>query len=136
MLGPHRRTDGCGPAGTLPPPSRGALREGTLRSRFVPGDVHYALALPPGARSGRGLPLVICLPGRGGGAGWMPRALNLQDFAARAGLRAVLAAVDSGQTYWHHRRGGEDRLAMLFADALPLFERLVGPPSKRALLGW
>ena len=124
-------------AGLLTRRSSGArIEAGTLRSATVDHPVGWMTALPAGARSAKGLPLILCLPGRGGGARWVDRALFLQDAAARAGLHAALAAVDSGQSYWHPRTSGEDRLAMLFDEALPLFERRLGAPARRALMGW
>jgi pimeloyl-ACP methyl ester carboxylesterase len=127
---------GCGVSGLLGPRSGARIEAGFLHSRTVDHPVGWMTSLPNGARSAEGLPLVVCLPGRGGGARWVDRALYVQDYAAHVGFRAAFAAVDSGESYWHHRRGGEDRLAMLFDEALPLFQRRLGTPATRAIMGW
>src|SRR5207344_1664675 len=57
--------------------------------------------------------------------------------AARRGAAAGLAAVDGGESYWHARPGGEDRMAMLETEFLPLLKREfgLGGPG-RAIAGW
>lgn len=138
-----RLTRDCGVPGPLPPQSEWEVRPGTLRSRFVAGRVGYAIAEPPDGRPATvRRPVVICLPGRGStGAGWLA-SLRLHDFAADAVARGAqpfaLAALDGGESYWHTRASGEDRLAMLVREFVPLLaERGLGVgPDDRTLAGW
>jgi S-formylglutathione hydrolase FrmB len=57
------------------------------------------------------------------------------DFVAAAGLRYAVAAVDGGESYWHRRASGEDRMRMLLDEFLPLLERRFGL-RPRAVIGW
>lgn len=126
----------CGAEGVLPPPANWQVHPGTMRSRFVDVPVGYAIATPPGRAVE--LPVVICLPGRGGtGTEWMA-SLRLADFAAQTGSRFALAAVDGGESYWHRRRDGEDRRSMLMREFIPLLaNRGLGTTSEhRAIAGW
>jgi len=126
-------TGACGPAGPAParrPGTRVLL--GELRSRHVAGPVGYAVGLPPGHT---GAAAVVCLPGRGSDARWVVDTLHVVDFVAATGLGYAVAAVDGGESYWHQRASGEDRLRMLFADFLPLLERRFGL-RPRAVMGW
>jgi pimeloyl-ACP methyl ester carboxylesterase len=96
----------------------------TLR---VKATVRYALIVPDGARALDRVAYV--LPGRGGDAD-AAVGLGLDGFLAaylRAGGRAfALAVVDAGESYFHRRASGEDRLALATVD----FPRVV-----RAALG-
>jgi len=84
----------------------------------------------------------VRLPSPSGGG---PR--SVIDFLAgylseivRDGARPfALASVDGGQSYWHRRAGGEDRMAMLMSEFLPLCEGrygLGGSRARRAGMGW
>ena len=77
----------------------------------------------------------MCLPGRGSDARWVVDTLHVVDFVAAAGLRYAVAAVDGGESYWHRRASGEDRMRMLFDEFLPLLERRFGL-RPRAVMGW
>ena len=126
-------TGACGPAGPAPPRRPGTrVLLGELRSRHVAGPVGYAIGLPPGHA---GAAAVVCLPGRGSDARWVVDTLHVVDFVAATGLGYAVAAVDGGESYWHRRASGEDRLRMLFADFLPLLERRFGL-RPRAVMGW
>ena len=126
-------TGACGPAGPAPPRRPGTrVLLGELRSRHVAGPVGYAIGLPPGHT---GAAAVVCLPGRGSDARWVVDTLHVVDFVAATGLGYAVAAVDGGESYWHRRASGEDRLRMLFADFLPLLERRFGL-RPRAVMGW
>jgi S-formylglutathione hydrolase FrmB len=61
--------------------------------------------------------------------------LHVVDFVPAAGLGYAVAAVDGGESYWHPRRSGEDRMAMLLGEFLPLLRHRFGL-RPRALLGW
>ena len=111
----------------------------TLRSRTVAGPVHYGIAWPPGSRPGTPLPVVYALPGRGGGP-----PMGFADFVAAA-VKAgrvppfAVAGVDGGVSYWHRHGSGEDRMAMLLDEFMPLCwerYRLGGRRRRRALIGW
>src|SRR6185437_11646862 len=47
----------------------------------------------------------------------------------------AVAAVDGGQSYWHRRADGEDRMRMLISDFLPLMRSGFGL-EPRAIMGW
>jgi S-formylglutathione hydrolase FrmB len=127
-------------SGPTPPASGARIVQGTLRSRWVDGPVGWLVALPHGHRPGRRLPVVYCLPGRGTSATGVLE-LHLDGFAAelaREGRQPLaLVGVDSGQTYWHRRASGEDRMSMLLHDLMPMIERRFGlGHAGRGLFGW
>ena len=123
----------CGPSGPSPPRLPGTrVVSGTLHSTSVPEPVDYAVGLPPGHV---GSAAAVCLPGRGSDADWVMNVLHAVDFVAAAGLRFGVAAVDGGQSYWHRRADGEDRMRMLSSDFLPLLRSGFGL-EPRAIMGW
>jgi len=123
----------CGPSGPSPPRLPGTrVVSGTLHSTSVPEPVDYAVGLPPGHV---GSAAAVCLPGRGSDADWVMNVLHAVDFVAAAGLRFAVAAVDGGQSYWHRRADGEDRMRMLSSDFLPLLRSGFGL-EPRAIMGW
>ena len=126
-------TGECGPNGPSPPRLAGTrVVSGTLHSASVPGPVGYAVGLPPGQA---GSAAAACLPGRGNDADWVMNVLHTVDFVAAAGLRYAVAAVDGGESYWHRRADGEDRMRMLIDDFLPLLRRRFDL-DPRAVIGW
>jgi pimeloyl-ACP methyl ester carboxylesterase len=126
-------TGACGPSGPSPPrPPDTRVVSGTLRSASVPEPVDWAVGLPPGQA---GAAAAVCLPGRGSDAGWVMNVLHAVDFVAAAGLRYAVAAVDGGESYWHRRADGEDRMRMLIDDFLPLLRTRFGL-DPRAVMGW
>ncbi|HEX5556784.1 MAG TPA: alpha/beta fold hydrolase [Gaiellales bacterium] len=126
-------TGACGPSGPSPPRRPGTrVVSGTLRSASVPEPVDWAVGLPPGQA---GPAAAVCLPGRGSDAGWVMNVLHAVDFVAAAGLRYAVAAVDGGESYWHRRADGEDRMRMLIDDFLPLLRTRFGL-DPRAVMGW
>ncbi|MEW6581229.1 MAG: alpha/beta hydrolase-fold protein [Actinomycetota bacterium] len=148
LLGPRAFNrlsgDECGATGELPPPSGIPVRSETLRSRFVEGgSADIAVAVPEGLPA-RGAPVCLCLPGRGGRARDVMGVLRMHDFLAQGvrerGLRPfALVAVDSGESYWHRRAGGEDRMAFLEQVVIPHVQRTDGLGADGApvlLLGW
>ncbi|MDX6555470.1 MAG: hypothetical protein QOD86_1665 [Miltoncostaeaceae bacterium] len=136
-----RLTRDCGPEPTRPPASAARVLEGSFRSGVLGAEVGYAAVRPPGPERQARLPVCFCLPGRGGtGAGtlrdlWAADALA-QAVAGRGVPPFALVAVDGGGSYWHPRAGGEDRLAMLLDEVLPLCADRLGLAPRRALLGW
>jgi enterochelin esterase-like enzyme len=138
----NRVTGACGSEPPRPPASGARLVAGAFRSQSVPSEVGYMLALPAGAVD-EALPVCICLPGRGMSAAESITSLHLHDYAARAVQRGgtrpyALAAVDGGESYWHRRSTGEDRMAMLFGEFLPMIEHrgLGAAGTGRAIMGW
>ncbi len=126
-------TGACGPDGPAPPRRLGTrvvLDE--LHSRHVAGPVGYAVGMPPGHS---GAAAAVCLPGRGSDARWVMDTLHVVDFVAAAGLPYAVAAVDGGDSYWHRRASGEDRMRMLLEEFLPLLARRFGL-RPRAIIGW
>jgi S-formylglutathione hydrolase FrmB len=137
----RRLTRDCGPEAPAPPASAARVVEGRLRSGVLGAEVGYAVVRPPGPAGQGAIPACLCLPGRGGTAGNTLRSLNAADALAQAvAERGVppfaLVAVDGGESYWHPRAGGEDRLGMLLDEVLPLAGGALGLGPRRALLGW
>jgi pimeloyl-ACP methyl ester carboxylesterase len=79
--------------------------------------VRYALALPRGHQPRTVERVVYVLPGRGGGAHdtltWLGYASFMQDIVRAGAAPFALLAMDSGETYYHPRTSGEDRLDIL-----------------------
>ena len=111
------RRHGCVDA---PVPSAAGVHvlRGVIPTRHVAVPVRYALVVPDGVR--RLERVAYVLPGRGGTADDAV-ALGLDGFLAGY-LRAAegppfaLAVMDAGDSYFHPRASGEDRLAVLTAD--------------------
>jgi pimeloyl-ACP methyl ester carboxylesterase len=113
----------------VPVPSTAGVHvlRGVIPTRHVATAVRYAIIVPDGV--GALDRVAYLLPGRGGDAE-SAIALGLDGFLAaylRAGGRPfVLAALDAGESYFHPRASGEDRLAVATVD----FPRVV-----RSVLG-
>ena len=138
-----RLTRDCGEPGPIPPTSPARSTDGTFASSVLGRDVGYALATPPGHVPGAPLPVAFMLPGRGGTARSNLDGTRMADFVAQGiaerGLPPfALAAVDGGESYWHARAGGEDRMAMLTREFVPMCaERWrLGDGTGRAVIGW
>ena len=116
-------TGACGPAPPDPPGADATVVTGSLKSATVQGDVGYAIATPTGSNPAT-LPLVVCLPGRGSTAESTMSDLRLADYAALAPHPLAVASVDGGETYWHPRTSGEDRMSMLVHEFLPLLRKI------------
>jgi len=133
------------PGGRVPPSSGSRIVYATLSSEVLRRDVGYAVAVPTGSDLGQPLPLTVCLPGRGGDArSVFSSGLYFADFVAE-GIRErhlpafAVAAVDGGESYWHRRASGEDRMTMLLHELLPLLRRKYGLGAggqKTAIAGW
>ena len=113
----------------------------TFSSRVLGHDVAYGIAWPPGVAPGSRLPVAFGLPGRGGGpASVIGFLTGFLSEIVRDGVRPfALASVDGGQSYWHRRASGEDRMAMLTSEFVPLCEHryhLGGSRARRAGMGW
>lgn len=143
----YRFSGAYGEAGTPPPAYRVTYGYGVVPSGHVAENAVYGIAYPPalaaatpGARSD--VPVCICLPGRGRSPRELLQGhLRLGDFLADAIEKGAappfaLAAVQAGETYWHRRRTGDDAMAMLFDDFIPLLRRDLGLGGPLGLLGW
>jgi len=116
----------------------------TFHSSVLGKEVDYGIAWPAGVTAGEALPVCFCLPGRGSGpqpilGAPLELAASLDAAVKDIGRPFALAAVDSGQSYWHRRADGEDRMAMLIDEFIPLCERryhLGGSRARRAAMGW
>ncbi len=128
-----------GDAGLLHAVSGATARTYRLDSSHVPQPVDYAIAWPPGSRPGDPLPVCFALPGRGGGPpmGFADTVAGLVD-GDQVPPYAVVG-VAGGVSYWHERSSGEDRLAMLLEELIPLCaarHQLGGRGRGRAVIGW
>ncbi len=121
------------------PGASGSVRDYTLHSRYVDEPVGYRIAWPPGAGPGDPLPVCFALPGRGGDP-----PMGFADYVAAAVREDgsppyAVVGVEGGDTYWHPRTSGEDRLSMLLHELIPACARrfkLGGGGRKRAIIGW
>jgi S-formylglutathione hydrolase FrmB len=138
----NRVSGACGDPGPIPPPSASPSRTGTFRSDVLGTEVGYALAVPPGYRLGEAMPVAFMLPGRGGRAAESFASTRFPDFVAQGvAERGVapfgLAALDGGSSYWHPRASGEDRMAMLVEEFVPMCADRWGlGEGRRAVVGW
>ena len=131
--------DDLGNAGLLRGSSGATVHTYSLDSLYVQDPVEYAIAWPPGAHPGDPLPVCFALPGRGGGPpmGFADVVATLVD-QGEARPYAVVG-VAGGVSYWHGRATGEDRLAMLLREIVPLCavrHQLGGSAGERAIIGW
>ncbi len=133
--------------GLLPVPHAGtpyALTDFVFASKHVAGPVHYTIATPhiafdPARRKGKNTAqAVICLGGRGVAARDVIESVRLHEIAADAvppTEHAVFIAVDGGESYWHARESGEDRMTMLLDELIPYVQRTFDL-RVRAAMGW
>jgi pimeloyl-ACP methyl ester carboxylesterase len=129
------RGHGCVDA---PVPSAAGVHvlRGVIPTRHVSVPVRYALVVPDGAR---GLDrIAYVLPGRGSDAD-AAVALGLDGFLAdylrRSDARPfALAVMDAGESYFHPRASGENRLAVLNADFPPIVRAALRVPRLRESL--
>ena len=134
-------TGACGGSGPIPPDPGWPVEQGSLRSPTVDGPVRYAIVTPPALRR-RDAPLAVLLPGRSGSASDTMTSTAFPGFLAEAMVAGTaepfaLASVDGGASYWHARASGEDRMAMLLRDFLPMLENRYGlARGAVAIVGW
>jgi hypothetical protein len=127
-----RLTRDCGPPPADVPPGGWDVQRGTLTSQHVEGPVGWVVARPPETPTG----LVIVLPGRGNVAADVVDRLRFHDRAAAERSTLALASVDAGQSYWHPRASGEDRMSMLVDDLAPLAAEQAGVAEPLGRHGW
>jgi len=123
---------------TLPSTAGVRVIRGILLSEHVSVPMRYAVAIPEGLKQ---LDVVAyLLPGRGGTAeGALDDAgmsAALADHLRRGGAPLAIAAIDAGESYFHHRASGEDRFAAATVD-LPLAvgHALGSEPRREAIMG-
>jgi pimeloyl-ACP methyl ester carboxylesterase len=114
------------------PASHTPVVSGTLSSAHVSAPVNWSMSIPAGALTG----VVYCLHGREQDHGFAFDHIHLPDFAAAGHAKLVIAAADGGaDSYWHRRADGDDPLAMLLDEFIPMVESRVGV-QPAAVLGW
>jgi enterochelin esterase-like enzyme len=129
---------------SLSPASGASVVYYSFHSDVLGKDVAYGIAWPAGVTAGEPLPVCFCLPGRGSGpqpvlGAPLDLAASLDAAVKDTGRPFTLAAIDGGQSYWHRRADGEDRMAMLIEEFIPLCEshyHLGGSRARRAAMGW
>lgn len=105
-------------------------------------EVGWTVAYPPGASASATLPVCVALHGRGGDHTWPFAGLGLQYFLADAVTARdipgfALAAIDGGDaTNWHRRQSGDDPLAMITNELLPLLAARGLSTARIGLWGW
>ena len=144
----YRWTGAYGEPGTPPPPYRVTYRYGTIDSPHVALPAVYGIAYPPGysaasATADHALTSVlVCLPGRGRSPRELLQGhLRFGDFVAdgvekRGVTPFVVAALEAGETYWHRRASGDDAMAVLHDEFIPMLRREFGAHAPLALMGW
>lgn len=137
----RERIRGC-PDADVPSQLHLTVVADTFRSRHVRGPVGYALAYPDwiDPRSIDGA--IYLLPGRGGAARSTVDDLGFgahfsrSKFEGKGRRPSVLIAVDAGESYFHRRASGEDRLAMVMEELPEIVARRTGArPRREALIG-
>jgi S-formylglutathione hydrolase FrmB len=129
-----------GKDGTLPDVKAGRVISGSFISQRRLGvRCGWSIGYPPGSQ--RNLPVLVVLHGKGGNhASAFGNDLGLQYYLAQqiaAGKRPfAIASVDGGDSYWHHRRSGEDAGAMVTDELLPILQDQGLNTSRIGLLGW
>lgn len=133
----------CGEDGRIPTKSASKVVEGVLTSRHVEDPAGWTIAWPPGLEPGKPAPVCLCLHGRGANHRSATDSLYLHDFVAEAETAGVapfaIASIDGGDRYWHPRTDGNDPLALVLEDFLPLLaaEHGLGTDGySTAALGW
>lgn len=131
---------------TTPPATPvGDLRTGRFFSQARNVEVGWALAVPPGATphalpTAPALPVALVLHGRGVDhtAAFDQLRLDafLADYVRGGGTPFAVAAVDGGNGYWHPRRSGDDPLAMLRDEFVPMLAGLGLRTRRLGVLGW
>lgn len=136
--------NGCG-LPPFPPPrdEKVTVSYGSVRSRVLGAEVGTATIIARPPESGRiGPTLIFVLPGRASTAsahvGGLYMAGYLGDAVKRYAKRpVVLVAVDSGHSYWHKRRNGDDRMRMLIDEIVaPQVKMYRANRGRTGIMGW
>jgi pimeloyl-ACP methyl ester carboxylesterase len=112
------------------------VQRATFVSQHVRGPVGYALVVPDGVGVDA---FAYVLPGRGStaaAAGVLRFDAFLSELIRHGGPPFGLAIVDAGESYFHPRTSGEDRLAMVTEELPRVVRDAIGRPVKReAIMG-
>ena len=136
----RERTRGC--IDTAAPPDGDArVVFATVPTARVRGTVRCAVVLPPGIAERDVDAVAYLLPGRGSTAEDAVRGLGLPGFLAAAMRTAArpfaLAVVDAGESYFHPRVSGEDRLGLVTEDLARVVRARTGRRTLReSLMGY
>jgi enterochelin esterase-like enzyme len=135
---------GCG-LPPFPPPrdENVTVSYGSIRSRILGGDVGTAtlIARPPKVSHVEPI-LIFVLPGRASTASAHVGGLYMSGYLGDAVKRyvkrpVVLVAVDSGHSYWHKRRNGDDRMSMLIEEIVtPNVKLYRANRDRTGIMGW
>lgn len=114
----------------------GALREDTLRSANVPGEVPLSIYLPPGydAHATQSYPLLLLLHGGDGSAADLQRVTPILDRMIEQGLiRPLVVAMPSARRslYMDYRDGSERWESFILADLLPYLRKSLNVSARR-----
>jgi enterochelin esterase-like enzyme len=140
----HRLEEDCGFPPETPPRERNVtVTQMRFNSRVLGSDVGIVEieARAPAPSAGKAL-LLLALPGRDGTAEAHAAGLHLAHFLGAAVRRrgsrgARMIVVDSGNSYWHARRHGENRMKMLIEEiVIPRVRRDALQRSDVGIIGW
>lgn len=111
----------CGDDPGVPGDEPGELLGDRWESAAGSTLVNWRISYPPGTGEGSTLPVCLVLHGAGGSAEHafeINHALDRYQAAAKSPF--ALASVDGGETFWHRRANGDDPIAMLIDEFLPM----------------
>jgi S-formylglutathione hydrolase FrmB len=118
------------------------VRSQTFHSSRRRTEVTAAVVLPAGVTSPRGLPVAVALHGNGGTGLSSAGGLRLDRYLTEA-VRTrrtppfAIVSVDGGpNSYWHRRASGEDPIAMITDELLPLLARQGARTDRFGVIGW
>lgn len=106
----------------------GPIVHGSFYSAARGRRVGWTISYPPGYVEGSQLPLCLVLHGFHSNNRYAFDVVQLplaqaQLIDGKTIRRVVLASIDGGDTYWHPRRDGDDPMAMVFDEYLPMLGR-------------
>ncbi len=140
------RVTGACEAGVSPPAATpGPSVSGSFSSLARGTDVRYTIWYPPGSEVGAALPVCVALHGRAGDHTFADTHASTPDFlAAEVGAGGsppfAVVGVDGGDAVnWHRRTNGDDPVAMISDELLPVLAAqglLASPDDPIGLWGW
>lgn len=135
------RLHGC-PDAAIPPENGDVIvMRGRLPTAHARDVVRYVLVTPGAVDAEHVRAVAYVLPGRGGTADSALLASGLGYAGFLAALvrerpaKLMLAAIDAGETYFHRRASGEDRLAAVTVDLAKMVREIAKRPLREALIG-
>lgn len=126
----------------VPPAATTTVRTLTLRSARRRTDVAVTIVPPSPGAALDGMPVAIALHGNGGTGAATVRGSALDRYlphaVAHGGVPpfAVVAVDGGGDTYWHARANGDDPLAMIVDELLPLLREQGADVGRVGVIGW